>query len=388
MQLFTRIFLVAILVLQPAYGGAPSRIWPILSLFDRWWVGGGSANTWAATAPTNWATSSGGANNAAVPTSADCAFFDGSSGTGTSVIAATITVNCLTATGYTGTLTINASQVLDIETSLTLVPGMTLTFGGATTSFIQFVGSTAGQTIITGGLTLPMVTINGLGSWSLGSSLNQGAASSFTVSGGTFNSANFNITTGFLASNTTTTRSITLGTSTVTLNGVAGSVWLMTTTTGLTLSAASSTIIINDAGGGAKTFASGSKTFGALTVTPGGAGAVTFAGSPTFGAFTLTGPKSIVFTSATTQTATAFSLTGTSGNLVTITASTPTSAATLSQASGTVCGNFLSLKDSTATGGASFFAQNSTNVSGNSGWTFGACPGAATQIHHKVIGGQ
>jgi hypothetical protein len=40
--------------------------------------------------------------------------------------------------------------------------------------------------------------------------------------------------------------------------------------------------------------------------------------------------------------------------------------------------DYVSLKDSTATGGASFYAgANSTDVSGNTGWTFTAPPGGS-----------
>lgn len=366
-----RILLVWLLALPPAYA-------------DRWWVGGGSANTWAATAPTNWATSSGGANNAAVPTSADCVLFDANSGSGTSVISATITVNCVTATGYTGNITLNASQVLDIELGLVFPATMTFT-STAASSVIQFIGSTAGQTINTGGLTMPGMTLNGTGGWTLTGPLTLANASSFSVTKGTFNSGNFNITAGAFVSSSVNVRSVTLGTSTLTLNATSGTPWSTATITNLTFSGANSTMIVNDAATGAKTFAGGGLTYGNVSVTPGGTGAVTFSGANTFNTLTFTGPKSVIFTSSVTQTATAFSFTGTSGNLVTITASSSGTAADLSQASGTVCANFVSLKDSAAAGGASFFAANSTNVSGNSGWTFSACPSAISIQGYIII---
>jgi hypothetical protein len=82
-----------------------------------------------------------------------------------------------------------------------------------------------------------------------------------------------------------------------------------------------------------------------------------------------------VFPISVTQTVTNWNVSGTAGNLVTITSGTAGTAATLSKASGTVSSNYLSLKDSTATGGATWYAgANSTNVSGNSGWIFSAPP--------------
>ena len=67
----------------------------------RFWVGGGSSNTWAATVPTNWADETG-AIDATVPTSSTDVFFDGNSGTGNSVIGASITIRSLNMNGYTG----------------------------------------------------------------------------------------------------------------------------------------------------------------------------------------------------------------------------------------------------------------------------------------------
>ena len=58
---------------------------------DRYWVGG-TAN-WDGTAGTKWATTSGGAGGASVPTAADNVFFDAASGAVTVTVAATS--NCL-----------------------------------------------------------------------------------------------------------------------------------------------------------------------------------------------------------------------------------------------------------------------------------------------------
>ena len=44
-----------------------------------------------------------------------------------------------------------------------------------------------------------------------------------------------------------------------------------------------------------------------------------------------------------------------------------------SKSSGNVAANFMSIQDSTATGGANWYAgANSTDVSGNTGWIFGS----------------
>lgn len=56
---------------------------------------------------------------------------------------------------------------------------------------------------------------------------------------------------------------------------------------------------------------------------------------------------------------------------MTVQSSSAGSPATISKPSGIVSCDYLSLKDSTATGGATFYAgSNSTNISGNTGWLF------------------
>jgi hypothetical protein len=80
----------------------------------------------------------------------------------------------------------------------------------------------------------------------------------------------------------------------------------------------------------------------------------------------------VIFTAGTTTTVTDFTLSGTAGDLVSISSSSPGTQFTLSKASGAVVVNYLSIQDSNATGGATWSALNSSNVSNNSGWTFGA----------------
>jgi hypothetical protein len=61
--------------------------------------------------------------------------------------------------------------------------------------------------------------------------------------------------------------------------------------------------------------------------------------------------------------------------LQSVTAGSP---ATISKASGSVLLDYWSVKDITASGGAKYYATNSTNVSGNTGITFGTTPSNAT----------
>lgn len=113
---------------------------------SRYWVGGGSSTNWNATANTNWSASSGGANNASVPTSADVANFDGLGNT-SSVISAIITIGGLIIdSAYTATITHNA--VLTIAGSVTL--GANYTIAGTSDLVIN-----AASTITSNGKTWP-----------------------------------------------------------------------------------------------------------------------------------------------------------------------------------------------------------------------------------------
>lgn len=79
-------------------------------------------------------------------------------------------------------------------------------------------------------------------------------------------------------------------------------------------------------------------------------------------------PKTIIFTAGTTQTVTNFTVNGTLGNLVTLESSSAGSQFNLSKSSGAVTVNYLSLKDSNATGGATWTALTSTFLTNVTGW--------------------
>jgi hypothetical protein len=146
--------------------------------------------------------------------------------------------------------------------------------------------------------------------------------------------------------------------------------------TGFTTTAGTGTGTISMTAATAKTFFGGGSTFN-CTLNQGGAGTLTITGANTFNNITNTvQPATVIFPASTiTRFLSNFQLSGTSGNLITINSSISGTAATLSLASGTVADNYLSIKDSTATGGATWYAgANSTNVSNVSGWIFANPP--------------
>ena len=342
------------------------------------------AQNYSATA---WALLSGGIPALVnFPLAQDTAIFDD-----TGSVTGTITVN---ASWNIGTLNITKTGAMTLATGTT-IPQIykDLTLGIATTlsgtGTINFFGRNTTQTITSNGATFTQPIIsNAFGSTlNLGSSLTSG--NTFTITRGTFDTNNYNLTSTTFSSVGVNTRSIVFGTSTISLTGT-GTVW--NTSTGLAItsfSAASSTINLTNGTATARTFSAGNVTsyvFGNLGINGvTGSSTTTISGGASGGGHTFntissnkTVAHSIIFGSLVTYNVSNFTLTGTVGNIITITSNSAGSATTLSKSSGTVSCDYLSLKDSAATGGASWYAgANSTNVSGNTGWIFTAPPVAA-----------
>ena len=239
---------------------------------DRYWVGGTAS--WDGTAGTKWATTSGGGGGASVPTTADDVFFSALS-TGTCTIASGNTgaksINC---TGFTGTIT--GSAPITVAGSVTLVAGMTYTHTGTMT----FTGT---GTLTTAGKEFSGVTINGSPSVTvtLGDALNT-ATRDVTVTGGTFNTASYNLTTNSISSNNSNNRTISFGSSTVTIS--ASSAWITTSTTNLTFNASTSQINLT---GSAATLSAGGLTFYNVSFTSTATGTRSISGANTFNNLTL-----------------------------------------------------------------------------------------------------
>ena len=242
---------------------------------DRYWVGG-TAN-WDATAGTKWATTSGGAGGASVPTSADDVFFSSAS-TGTCTITVDRDAKSINCTGFTGTLTASSGIAVNLYGSLTLATGMTtnLTLG-------TWIFNSTG-TIDSAGKTLGTVTLTGVGATiTLGSALNIGGAT-LTLSHGTLDTSasNYAITCGIFSSTNTNTRTLTLNASTITCTSfVVGSGTF-------TLNAGTSQINVTSVTGTAGATFSSSVTFYNVSYTGATAGTRLLVGSNTYNNLTLT----------------------------------------------------------------------------------------------------
>ena len=341
---------------------------------DRYWVGG--TDTWDATAGTKWALTSGGAGGQAVPTNADDVFFDSVSGTVVVTLSTASTWRNINCTGFTGELSHPTSTNITFGDgsggSLTFVSTMTYTTA-STSSALTFASTTTGNTITSGGKTFGNVTFSGTGGgWVLADSFSSGfAGASLTHTRGTLdNSGGFTMSWGVFSSSNSNTRAFDMTGTSFNLANNSGVAWQLTTSTNMTLTTTGSTISMTSTSANGKTFAGGGLTYNNLTISAGGSGAITITGSNTIPTFTVNAPKTLTITAGTTQTITTLVETASQGNTITLNSSSAGSAGTLSKSSGTVTVNYWIIQDSTATGGATWKANNSTNVSGNSGWVF------------------
>ena len=212
----------------------------ILHNASRYWVGGGSSVNWNATANTNWAATSGGANNQSVPTSTDDVFFDTTASPAT--ISATITILSFTKTsGYTGTITRNAaltvagnftdntasawagSQTLQISATSTMTSGgqtwgAPLTFNGTSTKTLVGNWSVTLLSIIGGTTTLNKTTAETLtvtGGMAIGNGFI--GTADVILTGGTWSgSTGFSCNSLTIAGNVTISSGVVLAISTLT----------------------------------------------------------------------------------------------------------------------------------------------------------------------------
>lgn len=99
-------------------------------------------------------------------------------------------------------------------------------------------------------------------------------------------------------------------------------------------------------------------------------GPSTFAGAELYGAVYAGSSSTLTLPASKTTTFTNFSLSGTSVYPVLIRSTTAGTQATISKSSGTVSCSYLDIKDSAATGGATWTVTDGTNSGNNSGWTF------------------
>ena len=348
----------------------------------RYWVGNGgnfSGN--------QWASSSGGSSGASMPLPQDSAIFDGNS---INLSGQTITMDeprypTMDFHAATNNPTLNMPATSSIYGSLTLGSGMT--FSTTSNAFLNWAHQTGTATLTTNGVvigTKDLITIGNIGVTCPGATLSLGddltLGDQISALQGTFDANGHNLYLWHFITTGTLTRSVKMGSGTWTIAQPSGEIWNVVTT-GLTWDAATSTISVRSlsAPTSDRQFKGGGVTYNNLIWhdVVGANFALDITGANTFNDFKVVSagtPQTLNLVASATQTMTTLDLNGESDNLLGLISSSSGTAATLSVASGTVICDYCSIQDSTATGGATFYASQSTNVSGNTGWTFGNPP--------------
>ena len=289
-------------------------------------------------------------------------------------------------TGFTGQLT---SGTRTIYGNLTLVSGMTVSTSTNTTTFAATSGT---QTITSAAQTLDFpVTIDGVGGTvQLVDALTLGSTRTLTLTNGTFNSDAKSVTVGRFSATNSNTKTFTITNSTFTVAGGTTTTGFIFTTAGTTFNVTGSNIVFTTSG---NTVYYGGTT-AAVTypqVTMSGTGILNIGfGQTTSSITTLTNtvqPCTISVSTTSQLTVTNFNLNGTPGNPVTFNSNVPGTARTISKSSGTVNALYLNIQDSTATGGATWNALDSTNAGNNTGWTFITLPSTPVILSGVTISG-
>lgn len=233
MRKHLRALVVALLlfVLSPAQAWAAAR----------YWVGG--TGNWS-DATNHWSDTDGGTPNASfLPTASDDVFFTTLSHT----VGYTVTIDATTklcndltfAAPLTGNVALAGTTAMTVSGSMTLYSGMSITYSGTITF-----DSGASETIDAAGAYVGTFSIafnNAAGDWTLASAWTGSPLSSvITVTAGSFSTNNHNVDIGRVATNGALTRSISLGSSTVTTGSSQG--WAINGTTNLTFNAGTSSL--------------------------------------------------------------------------------------------------------------------------------------------------
>lgn len=254
---------------------------------------------------------------------------------------------------------------------------MTYAKGSGTSSQTNFTGTSGTTTITTNGKVLGNITFNGVGgAWELQDALT--STGTLNVTNGSFATNDHNITVALFNSSNSNVRTISFGSSTVSITLALSVAFTFSTSTNLTFNAGTSTVkfIANSTATSGGSW--GGKTFYNIWVNTTGTGVFQSTGSLTFNNLKIDAGRTFNVTTGSTLTGTSITATGTVGSIITWQSVTSTNTWNLVIGSGTIICDYLSLRDSAASGGATFYAgSHSTDVSNNSGWIFTDPPSSA-----------
>lgn len=198
---------------------------------NRFWVGG--TDTWNATAGTKWATTSGGAGGASVPTSADDVFFDANSPGVCTTSGSLAVCKSFNSTGQAGSMGTN--NVVTVHGNVTL--------GKPIGRAVVVAASTITSNGNTFGLSLLSLQVNAPGATVMLADNFFAPDGRIELIAGTFDANNKNIDCGGFLSSNTNVRSVIMGSGTWTCDGFYSKVWDTSVATNLTVSKGTSTLV-------------------------------------------------------------------------------------------------------------------------------------------------
>lgn len=361
---------------------------------NRYWVGG--TDTWNNSAGTKWATTSGGAGGASVPTSSDDVFFDAASG----AVAVQIGdynpfgyfANCrnFDSTGFTGTFpityrfTISGSLVIGSAGTGTLQIDRELYFNGSGSHTITLNGKQLNGYEISYG-----PVFSGTGTYTLQDSFTTGGL--IVITAGTLNTNGQTVTCHGIVASTSTSKTLTFGSSTIIFTGssIVDPIFDVTASS-TTVNASSSVIRYTDTTNQPALFAGNGNTFGNLKFNRGNSnGSITVSGNNTFNDFEDNGTAahSILFTAGSTQTVNTFNVNGSAGKLITINSTTTALHYLDAPGGGTISCDYLNIQHSRAFG-FWYAGVNSVNnqavATAGSGWVF-TIPSVAPTVTTQAV---
>lgn len=352
---------------------------------DRYWRGG--SGTWNGSSTTNWSATDGGAGGASAPTSADNVFITPNSLGGLSFITITITTGAtcanFTHTTSGGFVSLTVNTAWTIYGSWSSQNNLFLSYSTGSTQ-VRMEASSGARTFATGtdGISFHSSTyfyiLNNGATWTLsGGPIAGGLQCSFSAP------VNFNGVT-------ITLRNVIISNASSTLNGViiapaSDSLYSsiqLSSSTGYITGTGTPIIRCNNPQKITEVAIRNNVSWpGRLEV--GNLGCIlpetstSYNNGISFDTITnvssTPGKARLTLPSAKTVNVTNFTLNGSgTTNQVTIDSTTPGSRAFLSKPSGVVAVQYMNIKDSAATGGATWNATNSTNSGNNTGWNITA----------------
>lgn len=333
--------------------------WTINSSAPRtlYWVG--DAGDW--NDPTHWSLTSGGAfpsSETCVPTDADDVIFDVNSfAIGGQTVGINSSAFCKTIdfTGVANSPEIQHWSNLYVYGSFILDPSITFTSFG----LINFYSNNAGNVIKTAGKSLQSLGFLGTGDFTLQDDL---TCSSIYLYAGTFNTANFNVTSPYFYSYNYSPTTINLGSSILNVSNE----WNIYETGTLTFDAGTSTINYNGS-----YFTGANKTY--YDVNLQNSYSTSIYGANTFNNLINQNAGDLYFENGKTNTINS-SLTsdGNCSDLLKIYSTTTGDVATISIPAGVINLSYISVKDIAAIGGATFNAVNGIDEGNVTGFNFSA----------------